>query len=127
MFSAPRGRSQPSISGACRSPPALTLSSAAAPLPAPPPDLAVAGAASPQAVTLIFGEHGSERLIVLCSVILSFQLPFALVPLVKFCGEEKILGPLAVSRGQRRAMHVISGGVVLANVYLVARPGATKS
>ena len=35
-------------------------------------------------VTLVAGESGSEALIKLCSVILSFQLPFALIPLIKF-------------------------------------------
>lgn len=42
------------------------------------------------ACALIAGEEGSERLIVISSIILSFQLPFALLPLVKFVGSSKV-------------------------------------
>lgn len=72
-------------------------------------------------VTLIAGDHGTEKLIVLCSVILSFQLPFALIPLIKFCGSESLLGPLAVGKTTLLGLAALGAAVVVANIYLVAR------
>lgn len=42
------------------------------------------------ACALIAGQAGSEQLIVLSSVVLSFQLPFALLPMIKFVGSPKV-------------------------------------
>src|SRR4051794_25257945 len=43
-------------------------------------------------VIAISGEHGTTRLLVLSQVILSLQLPFAVVPLVKFTASRKKMG-----------------------------------
>ena len=47
-------------------------------------------------VVLIAGDEYAEFLIVVSSVILFVQLPYALIPLVKFCGDPGIAGPLAL-------------------------------
>src|SRR5262249_18703261 len=41
----------------------------------------------------ISGEHGTTRLLVVSQVILSLQLPFAVVPLVKFTASRRKMGP----------------------------------
>ena len=43
-------------------------------------------------VTAIYGEHGTARLLVLSQVILSLQLPFAVVPLVVFTSSRRKMG-----------------------------------
>ncbi|BAY60072.1 manganese transport protein [Calothrix brevissima NIES-22] len=41
---------------------------------------------------IIFGEHSTSRLIVLSQVILSLQLPFAVIPLVIFTSNRRLMG-----------------------------------
>ena len=43
-------------------------------------------------VTAIYGEHGTASLLVLSQVILSLQLPFAVVPLVVFTSSRRKMG-----------------------------------
>lgn len=43
-------------------------------------------------VTILYGEHGTAKLLVLSQVILSLQLSFAVVPLVMFTGSRKLMG-----------------------------------
>lgn len=40
-------------------------------------------------VTAIAGEHGTEELLILSQVVLSLQLPFAVIPLVMFTSDKK--------------------------------------
>ena len=72
------------------------------------------------AVTLIAGEKGSEDLIKLCSVILSIQLPFALIPLVKLVASREVMGELAARGWVRRGAIGCSVAVVAANVFLMS-------
>lgn len=48
-------------------------------------------------VTSLYGDHGTSHLLVFSQVILSMQLPFAVVPLVKFVSSEKLMGALRIS------------------------------
>ena len=43
-------------------------------------------------VVAISGEHGTEQLLILSQVILSFQLSFAVIPLVMFTGDRRRMG-----------------------------------
>lgn len=45
-------------------------------------------------VTSIYGAQGTAKLLVLSQVILSMQLPFAIVPLVRFVSDRKLMGNL---------------------------------
>jgi manganese transport protein len=50
----------------------------------------------PAAFTIYFsGEHGTYRLLILSQVILSMQLPFAIVPLIQFTSDRKRMGSFA--------------------------------
>jgi len=80
-------------------------------------------------VTFLFGESGTGRLLILSQVVLSLQLPFAVVPLVLFTASRKKMGGLqaplwlSVTSGAiallltvlniKMIVHVIMGGVVL--------------
>lgn len=47
------------------------------------------------AVTALYGEQGTAKLLVLSQVVLSLQLPFAVVPLVMFTGSRRKMGAFA--------------------------------
>ena len=71
------------------------------------------------AVTLSLGDAGINALLVLSQVILSFQLPFALVPLMHFTSDGRKMGPLVNSW----STHVLGWAIVVfvtgLNIYLV--------
>lgn len=50
------------------------------------------------AMVMTMGDGGATRLLLLSQVILSMQLPFAVVPLVAFTGSVKIMGPHVAPR-----------------------------
>ncbi len=50
-------------------------------------------------VVALFGEEGTEKLLILSQVILSLQLSFAVVPLVMFTGSRARMGEFANGRG----------------------------
>ena len=72
------------------------------------------------AVTLSLGSSGINSLLVLSQVILSFQLPFALVPLMQFTGDAHKMGAVLVNSW---SAHLIGWGIVIfitsLNVYLI--------
>jgi manganese transport protein len=45
-------------------------------------------------VTIWYGESGTAKLLIFSQVVLSLQLPFAIVPLVMFTADRKKMGPL---------------------------------
>jgi manganese transport protein len=47
-------------------------------------------------VTALYGEKGTAQLLVLSQVILSMQLPFAIVPLVRFVSDKRTMGAFVV-------------------------------
>jgi len=54
----------------------------------------------PTLIVIAFtGEEGTEKLLILSQVILSLQLSFAVVPLVLFTGNRKLMGELVNGRG----------------------------
>jgi NRAMP (natural resistance-associated macrophage protein)-like metal ion transporter len=70
------------------------------------------------AVALAAGAGGADRLIVACQIIISFELPFAVIPLLKFT-----FHPLVTRRVQNRALR-LAGLVtfviaILGNVWIV--------
>lgn len=50
-------------------------------------------------VVAIYGEHGTEKLLILSQVILSLQLSFAVIPLVLFTGSRERMGEFVNGRG----------------------------
>ncbi|HZP21102.1 MAG TPA: Nramp family divalent metal transporter [Bauldia sp.] len=70
-------------------------------------------------VTLSWGESGTAKLLILSQVILSLQLPFAIIPLVLFTASRKKLGVLVAPRWLTAIAGVIAAFVVVLNVKLL--------
>jgi manganese transport protein len=70
-------------------------------------------------VTALYGEHGTSRLLVLSQVILSMQLPFAVVPLVHFVSSRKVMGDLKIPRWLAALSWLIAGIIILLNAVLL--------
>jgi manganese transport protein len=71
------------------------------------------------AVTAIYGSHGTGKLLVLSQVVLSMQLPFAVIPLVKFVTDKKLMGKLVVGRWLAMLAWLIAGAIVVLNAKLL--------
>jgi manganese transport protein len=70
-------------------------------------------------VTALAGEKGTGRLLVLSQVILSMQLPFAVVPLVQFVSSRKLMGNLAISKAWSIVAWIVAAGIILLNIKLL--------
>ncbi len=70
-------------------------------------------------VTLMFGESGTARLLVLSQVVLSFQLPFAMVPLVLFTANDAKMKGLRAPRWLTHAAWIITVIIVALNMKLI--------
>ena len=71
------------------------------------------------AVTLIYGEGQTGKLLILSQVILSFQLPFAVVPLVMFTASKKKMGALVAPLWLSIFAGVIAAIIIALNVKLL--------
>lgn len=71
-------------------------------------------------VTAIYGDSGTAQLLVLSQVILSMQLPFAVIPLVRFVSDRRKMGQFAISTGTAVAAWIVAGLIVILNVKLLA-------
>ncbi|WP_159468253.1 Nramp family divalent metal transporter [Dyadobacter sp. 3J3] len=72
-------------------------------------------------VTTLYGEKGMAELLVFSQVILSLQLSFAVVPLVLFTANRKIMGNFANSGGITILSWVVTLIIILLNGYLLFR------
>ncbi|HWV29904.1 MAG TPA: Nramp family divalent metal transporter [Dyadobacter sp.] len=70
-------------------------------------------------VSYLYGERGTAELLVLSQVILSLQLSFAVVPLVFFTSNSKIMGPFANSRPLTAISWVIALIIIGLNGFLL--------
>ncbi len=60
-----------------------------------------------------------SRALVLSQVVLSFGIPFALIPLVMFCRDARLMGSLVNRRATTRAAVVVSALIVALNAFLL--------
>jgi manganese transport protein len=71
-------------------------------------------------VTALYGESGTAQLLVLSQVVLSMQLPFAVIPLVRFVSDRRKMGDFAISTGTAAVAWIIAGVIVILNLKLLA-------
>ena len=71
-------------------------------------------------VAAIYGESGTAKLLVLSQVVLSMQLPFAVVPLVQFTSDRARMGRFVNSAWLKYAAWAISAIIISLNVKLLA-------
>jgi len=71
------------------------------------------------ATILYFGEGATGPLLVLSQVVLSLQLPFAVIPLIHFVSDHERMGELAIGPWIRRLAWIVATVIVGLNVQLV--------
>jgi manganese transport protein len=67
----------------------------------------------------VFGEEGAARLLVLSQVVLSMQLPFALIPLIRIVSDRRQMGELVLPRGLTAVSWAAASVIVGLNVKLL--------
>ena len=70
-------------------------------------------------VTIWYGSEGTAKLLILSQVILSLQLPFAIVPLVMFTADKRKMGALLAPRWVTVLAAAIAATVITLNVKLL--------
>lgn len=70
-------------------------------------------------VTALYGEKGTSALLILSQVILSFQLSFAVVPLVQFTSDRRKMGEFANGRLLQVLAWAVAGLIVVLNLWLL--------
>ncbi|HWG54291.1 MAG TPA: Nramp family divalent metal transporter [Gemmatimonadaceae bacterium] len=70
-------------------------------------------------VAILYGERGTAKLLILSQVILSMQLSFAVVPLVRFTSDRLKMGPLVNSWWLKATAYVVALFIALLNAWLL--------
>jgi manganese transport protein len=70
-------------------------------------------------VTALYGEHGAGGLLILSQVILSLQLSFAVVPLVRFTSERRKMGVFVNSLGLTAGAWLVTAIIIGLNGWLL--------
>ncbi len=70
-------------------------------------------------VTIWYGEKGTAELLILSQVVLSLQLPFAIVPLVMFTADKHKMGVLRAPRWQTALAVLVAFVVIALNIKLL--------
>ena len=72
------------------------------------------------ATVILFGERATTNLLVLSQVVLSLQLPFAVIPLVWFCGRRGLMGELRAPLWLQAAGWLCASVIVMINLSLLS-------
>jgi manganese transport protein len=70
-------------------------------------------------VTWLYGASGTAQLLILSQVVLSLQLPFAVIPLMLFASDRTTLGELTAPRWQLALGWAASALIVALNLKLL--------
>ncbi|MBI1205519.1 MAG: Mn(2+) uptake NRAMP transporter MntH [Rhodopseudomonas sp.] len=70
-------------------------------------------------VAALYGESGTAKLLILSQVVLSMQLPFAVIPLVQFVSDKKKMGSLAISKPVAALSWIVAAIILVLNVKLL--------
>jgi len=73
---------------------------------------------TPALVIVAIGVNPSKALI-LSQVVLSFGIPFALIPLVMFCRNRTLMGSLVNRRATTVAAVAVAGVIIALNAFLL--------
>ncbi|WP_405702625.1 Nramp family divalent metal transporter [Ancylobacter terrae] len=71
------------------------------------------------AVTIAYGEEGAGSLLILSQVILSLQLPFAIVPLIMFTADKRKMGVFTAPRWQTVLAALAATMIIALNIKLL--------
>jgi manganese transport protein len=70
-------------------------------------------------VTALYGESGTSQLLIFSQVILSMQLPFAVIPLVLFVSDRDKMGVFAISRPVAALAWIVASVILILNIKLL--------
>ena len=70
-------------------------------------------------VTSLYGDGGAAKLLVFSQVVLSMQLPFAVIPLVRFVSQRRLMGELVAPAWLSTAAWIIAAVLVALNLKLL--------
>ena len=70
-------------------------------------------------VTALYGEGGTAKLLILSQVVLSMQLPFAVIPLVMFTADRRKMGAFTISCPVAILAWIVAALIVVLNVKLL--------
>ena len=70
-------------------------------------------------IASLFGSHGASALLIFSQVVLSIQLPFAAIPLVRMCEDRTLMGEFASGPWMRIVVSACVAFVVTLNIKLV--------
>ena len=70
-------------------------------------------------VVMAYGERGTDSLLILSQVVLSMQLPFAVIPLVMFTSDRKMMGPFVNPRWLSSLAWATAAVIVVMNGWLL--------
>jgi manganese transport protein len=70
-------------------------------------------------VIALYGERGTGQLLIFSQVVLSMQLPFAVIPLVRFVSDRRKMGDFVISRSVAALAWIVAGVIVALNVKLL--------
>jgi manganese transport protein len=70
-------------------------------------------------VAWFYGESGTAQMLILSQVVLSLQLPFAVVPLVRFTTDRKLMGELVAPRWVAVLAWVVTAVIITLNMKLL--------
>jgi manganese transport protein len=77
-------------------------------------------AITPAVIVIGFaGEGKVTSLIILSQVVLSFQLPFAIIPLIQFTGNRARMGEFANSKLTQVIAWIVAAGILFFNAELL--------
>ena len=79
----------------------------------------VEGPAPVVVITALYGSEGTAKLLVFSQVLLSMQLPFAVIPLVRFVTDREKMGRFVVAPWLASLAWVIAAIIVVLNVKLL--------
>lgn len=72
-------------------------------------------------IVWFYGNHGLAKLLIFSQVVLSMQLPFAVVPLVAFTGAKKYMGHFANTPLLSAVSWAVTGLIIFFNLWLIAQ------
>jgi manganese transport protein len=67
-----------------------------------------------------YGESGIAKLLILSQVVLSLQLPFAIVPLIRYTSDRRQMGQFVNPLWVSRFAWLVAGTIVSLNIAMVA-------
>lgn len=70
-------------------------------------------------VTALYGEQGTGQLLIFSQVILSMQLPFAVIPLIRFVTDSRKMGPFVVPRSVAVISWIVAAIILSLNMKLL--------